>query len=721
MNLRSTGIRFLLAVLAAVTPLVMEGADSPIGRGRTIVKLDGQWDIAEGQRDRPPGVFDHRVMVPGLVDMATPPFIAVGDDNDLREAFWYRRDVVFAGEVPPVAQITVRKAMFGTQLWINGQPVGESLASFTPTPYDVRRLLRGGGRTNEVIIRVLAHRKFLPPDVPGGWDFEKYKYIPGIFDTVELILSGTPHIARVQSVPDIGAQSVRVFATLGNAGPSTVGGADFIVREAKTGRVVGQGKSTTATIKRGGETTVEATIEIAGCRLWSPEDPFLYEVETTTGPDTRRDRFGMRSFHFDPASGRAMLNGQPYFLRGSNITLYRFFEDSERQDRPWRPDWVRRLHQRVKEMGWNSLRYCIGFPPEFWYDIADEVGILIQDEFPIWLLGGERDKCPENPTAAKIIPQYTAWMQERWNHPSVVIWDAQNESVSAETGLALQAVRALDRSNRPWDNGWAEPQADTDCVEAHPYLMIGGWQGKEVFRLSQMPTVSPSPPLQEAQKKRRTAILINEYAWLWLTRDGRPTCLTDKVYEKLLGPNSTVEQRRELYARTLAAKTEFWRAGRKCAGVLHFCMLGYSRPGDAPRPVGGATSDHWADVEKLTFEAKFAEHVKAAFAPVGVMADFWADTLPPGEDREIPVILTNDLGQTQQGRVRLRLLRGGKTVHSATMAATVEPWGQATLRFKVAMPNEPGEYRLEASLGGGFPEKIRSLRDFKIVATVTAK
>jgi hypothetical protein len=112
---------------------------------------------------------------------------------------------------------------------------------------------------------------------------------------------------------------------------------------------------------------------------------------------------------------------------------------------------------------------------------------------------------------------------------------------------------------------------------------------------------------------------------------------------------------------------------------------------------------------------------KAAFAPVGVMADFWADTLPPGEDREIPVILTNDLGQTQQGRVRLRLLRGGKTVHSATMAATVEPWGQATLRFKVAMPNEPGEYRLEASLGGGFPEKIRSLRDFKIVATVTAK
>ena len=35
-------------------------------------------------------------------------------------------------------------------------------------------------------------------------------------------------------------------------------------------------------------------------------------------------------------------------------------------------------------MHWNSVRYCIGFPPEMWYDIADEEGLLIQDEFPIW-------------------------------------------------------------------------------------------------------------------------------------------------------------------------------------------------------------------------------------------------------------------------------------------------------------------------------------------------
>ena len=66
------------------------------------------------------------------------------------------------------------------------------------------------------------------------------------------------------------------------------------------------------------------------------------------------------------------------------MTLYRFFEDPQCGDHPWREDWVRRLHRAFKGMHWNSLRYCIGFPPEMWYRIADEEGILIQDEFPIW-------------------------------------------------------------------------------------------------------------------------------------------------------------------------------------------------------------------------------------------------------------------------------------------------------------------------------------------------
>ena len=158
----------------------------------------------------------------------------------------------------------------------------------------------------------------------------------------------------------------------------------------------------------------------------------------------------MRSFRFDPKTGRAVLNGKPYFLRGTNVCIYRFFEDPPRGDRPWREEWVRRLHRAFRSMHWNSIRYCIGFPPEMWYRIADEEGLMIQDEFPIWQGGNGR---PELKSDA-LVKEYTEWMRERWNHPCVVIWDAQNETVTTETGKAIQAVRHLDLSDRPWDNGW---------------------------------------------------------------------------------------------------------------------------------------------------------------------------------------------------------------------------------------------------------------------------
>ena len=63
------------------------------------------------------------------------------------------------------------------------------------------------------------------------------------------------------------------------------------------------------------------------------------------------------------------------------------FPTPNRAALPWNEDWVRLLHRRFKDMQWNSLRYCIGLAPEAWYRIADEEGILIQDEFPIWYGG----------------------------------------------------------------------------------------------------------------------------------------------------------------------------------------------------------------------------------------------------------------------------------------------------------------------------------------------
>ncbi len=138
-----------------------------------------------------------------------------------------------------------------------------------------------------------------------------------------------------------------------------------------------------------------------------------------------------------------------------------------------------------------------------------KVWLNIHDEFPIWLLGGTKNQCPEWPVAEKIIPQYTEWMRERWNHPRVVIWDAQNESGTPETGKALSAARKLDLSDRPRENGWAEPRAPTDCVESHPYMHIRGWWPKgKPFKMSEIAGMDGKPKLNEAQQALDVPIII---------------------------------------------------------------------------------------------------------------------------------------------------------------------------------------------------------------------
>jgi beta-galactosidase/beta-glucuronidase len=87
---------------------------------------------------------------------------------------------------------------------------------------------------------------------------------------------------------------------------------------------------------------VRQIVRVPKAHLWSPEDPFLYQVNTRTSGDEVATRFGMREFHFDTVTQRAYLNGRPYFLRGSNITLHRFFEDPESGTLPWDEKWLHR-------------------------------------------------------------------------------------------------------------------------------------------------------------------------------------------------------------------------------------------------------------------------------------------------------------------------------------------------------------------------------------------
>ncbi|RJP24796.1 MAG: hypothetical protein C4527_18175 [Candidatus Omnitrophota bacterium] len=677
---------------------------------RRIINLDGVWDIAEGSMDAMPEQFAYRVPVPGLVDMSSPDFFEVGIKSARREAFWYHRTFRIDGEIPAFAILKIHKAKYGTKVYLNGEWVGEHLPCFTPGIFDISRFVKGNGELNDLVIRVGAYLDSIPKSMPNGWDFEKYKYIPGIYDSVEVILTESPHIVRAQTVPEIESETVRVQVHVDNAGPAKQMQLEYAVREACSGDIVARGTTPPQTIADNRREILDFRIPLHDCHLWTPENPFLYQLELSTGADVMQVRFAMRSFCFDAETGRAILNGNPYIMRGTNVCIYRFFEDAARGDLPWRKDWVKHLHEKFKEMHWNSIRYCIGFPPEFWYDIADEVGFLIQDEFPIWSLS----EWPDELKSEAIAKEYEEWMQERWNHACVVIWDAQNESVTEETGKALNAVRHLDLSNRPWDNGWAAPQAPTDAVECHPYFFIRDHFQDKRFLMSELAHTSGRPGVRDNQKQYKNPIILNEYAWLWLNRDGSETSLTRKVYNNLLGPDSTVEVRREIYARLLAAKTEFWRGHRECAAVMHFCGLGYSRPGGIDRPTAGATSDHFLNVEQLEFESYFERYVKDAFSPVGLMIDFWEESVDAASKRNIPIFVINDLDEEWRGLVRLRIVRDKEYDCEQSHTCSVPSLGREIVSFAVEFPNKTGTYRMIAELVGRDAKPVQSIREFSI-------
>ena len=710
----------LLVLLLGGGMLVMSLAAAP-AVGRRTISLDGTWQLAEGQVDQMPAQFDRTVPVPGLVDLAQPGFAPGTFKNSKRlfgpadaalaqRSYWYRREFVLKGDVPAVATLLVRKAAYGSTVYLNGTKVGESMASFSANWYDVRDALRGSGATNELVIRVGASRASLPPSVPTGFDYEKQSYIPGLFDSVELALCGTPNLVQVEVVPEIETRQARVVALVHNAGSIAAGARlKFVVREAKSGKVVGHTESDLPSLAAGADATVDVHIPIAHCQLWWPESPFLYTLEVSSGADSFETRFGMREFRFEPrhgdTAGRAWLNGKPYFLRGSNVTLYRFFEDPERAALPWQEDWVRLLYRRFKDMHWNALRYSISQPPELWYRLADEEGILIDDEFPIWE-GGQRKNWPPGLKRDELAREYTARMHERWNHPSIVIWDAQNESLTTETGAAIEQVRGLDLSNRPWDNGWSPLGLPTDMCEAHPYHW--GDPHTTLAKALANPVGMPWTDGDCSNPGNRNAYVINEYGDLWITRDGRPTRVTKKLYANLAGPDAPPAVLFPLAARLQAAETEYWRCHRQAAGVLEFCDLAYSRP-DEP------TSDHWVDVKHLIWQPDFYQYVRDAFAPVGLMVDFTKERVLAGsQPTEVPVIVINDLEQPWHGPVILRLKIGGHVAAELKQECHLEAWGQTTLEFQVKWPTNTGPCTVEAELTGVEGKPVRSLRDTQL-------
>jgi len=680
---------------------------------RSVSSLNGIWDIEESiESDAVPRKYTHTVSVPGLANLSKPvfkdvdqfttlevirhPIVGIKNDPSLdtiknrlgivgqdRNFFWYRKQFVLK-EIKEVVVLKISKAQFGTALWINGKKAGEHFGCFTAAYFDITSFVKQTGN-NEVVIRIGAHPKALPEWVPYGTDFEKRKWTPGIYDDVSVIACNNPYIETLQVAPDINSSRITVQTKVINYKEGGKFSISYKVREWKSGKEAGFGEKS-FDMKKNESVILNDIVDIPAQHLWSPDYPFLYILEASTDGDSFTSRFGMREFHFDTKTKRAYLNNKMIFLRGSNICLHIFFEDSLCLDNPWNEKWVRRLLYNIpKEMYWNSFRFCLGPVPDKWLEIADEAGLLIQNEFYIW-------SYKDYWKIEELEDQIGEWMRDNWNHPSVVIWDMQNETRWDMLERIINKSRPLDLSNRQWENGYSKPAGENDPIEDHNYLSYNDPEGGKISQW-RMPVYANGNGAKGTNSFHPSAhaAILNEYAWMWLLRDGTPTILSKGFYSQI-APNSSNLQRQELYGYFLAGETEYFRAFRNYAGVQFFVYLIADYP-------TAFTGDLFQDIQNLKINPVYEKYIKEAFKPLGVYLHFWMAEIKVNNDTRgrFPIVLINDEYRNLKGKLEIRIEKpDGELVKQAEKPFEISELIADTYIIECEYPTEPGEYVIKA-------------------------
>ena len=691
--------------------------------GRTTISLNGEWDFDQTEQAFPPRKYTRKIPVPGLVHLARPKisqyekFFKKPDGVELVEQFnflerdytpmynWYKRKV-FIDEKFKDEQLflTIKKSQYVTRVFVNGHQVGSFMECYTPMDFNITSAVKYGS-DNEILIQV-GDRAWLPSEAAGGTDKEKVHYLPGIWDDVFITATGKMRVDKILFLPSLAKGLVTVKTLVRSLYPPQMVYGDkmkdsckieFCVKEKTTGQVVGK-KVIEGEVKRDNRTYFETSISLDNPKAWTPDSPFLYEGEVSVyDQDELVDRysvnFGMRDFS---RKGKFFtLNGDKFYLRGSNITLQRFFEDPDCQALAWDREWVKKLMVDLpKSIDWNAMRICVGIVPDFWYDLCDEYGIVLQNEWLYWQNHGWDEQ---------VRKEYTNWVWSDGNHPSIVIWDAINENWDSYIGNTLiPELKELDPT-RIWDAGYMTSDqmgTNDEMDEPHPYRALTLMHSSELndyfknnpYNLGALHEnwVGFSSILDAGVPQ-----LVNEYGWIWLWRDGRPSKLTLNNYNYYLGENATPEQCRELQAYWLELETEWLRSERSVGGILAFCHLTNNY---------GFTGDWFInDIKDLEPSPAF-RWFKHCFAPSAVFIDLadrrytkHLEPLKPGSDLVFNLVGVNDLNKESSGKVLLKLLdEKGTIISTQEESIVIEPFGKRLQPCLLKLPSKAGGYLLIA-------------------------
>lgn len=494
----------------------------------SYLNLNGWWEHAITPVDpatttthpsRPTG-WDGPILVPFAPEA---PLSGVGRTVQPDEHLWYRREITLPeGFVRDRVLLHLGAVDQDCEIWIDGQHVGGHRGGYLPFALDVTdHLLEGVAAQLVVRVRDVTDTSFRSRGKqtlePGGiW----YTPFAGIWQTVWL-----------ESVPERWVDALMLT-------PHLPEGELEVTVVAK-----GEGAADARVVVRAGDNTLaEADVPVGvptriplgeDVRLWSPEDPFLHDVEVALGEDRVESYVGMRSTAVgldDAGRTRLLLNGEPYLHVG--LLDQGLWPDGLGTP----PSDAAMIHEieTARAMGFTILRKHIKVEPLRWYHHCDRLGMLVWQDavnggrrhhhavvtapaFVPLRLDDRRYRVFGRQDAegrAELLDELETMIDLLRSSPSVVVWVPFNEGWGQfDANAVARHVKQLDPT-RPVDHasGWHD-QGGGDMVSRHVYF--------RPYRLSRRDEHDPR------------AAVLSEYGGYSHRVDGHTWCEAEFGYRRI--------------------------------------------------------------------------------------------------------------------------------------------------------------------------------------------
>ncbi|EEF63188.1 glycoside hydrolase family 2 protein [Pedosphaera parvula] len=418
------------------------------------LNLNGLWDYAI----TPGGTsevksYQGKILVPYPLESALSGVMKHLDETN---KLWYRRTFTVPREWSDRhVRLNFGAVDWQTWIYVNGKEVGAHRGGYDAFSFDISEYLKREGE-EEIEVAVMDPTE---GDQPRGKQSRKpegifYTPTSGIWQTVWLEPVSKVCIDNLKLVPDIDAQVLTVKAGVNSLAENVMVEAVALAGGKEVGRVVGLANK-------------ELSLRINAPHLWTPQDPFLYDLQVTLRQGGRKidsvdSYFGMRKVSLRKDSRgitRIALNDVPIFQIG---TLDQGFWPDGIYTAPT-DEALRYDIEFLKQAGFNLTRKHVKVEPDRWYYWCDKLGLFVWQDMP-----SGNNGTPEG--RAEFEGELRRMLQGLRNHPSIVMWVLFNEGWSQyDTERLVQWIKTLDPT-RLVDNasGWTDKHTG-DVVDAHSY------------------------------------------------------------------------------------------------------------------------------------------------------------------------------------------------------------------------------------------------------------